>query len=64
MATSIYQCDHCHFAFERAGEVENCPDCQITFYIKKKTEQSQVYCSVFFRDGSLFYANVDIVIVG
>lgn len=27
MAISIYQCDRCHFAFERAGEVESCPDC-------------------------------------
>jgi len=23
----IYICDSCHFLFERAGEVERCPDC-------------------------------------
>ena len=23
----IYQCNKCHFLFERAGEVERCPDC-------------------------------------
>lgn len=27
MAISIYQCDACKFTFERAGDVEACPDC-------------------------------------
>lgn len=27
MATSIYQCDRCHFTFERVGIVQACPDC-------------------------------------
>ncbi|MDL2218423.1 hypothetical protein LJC27_07160 [Christensenellaceae bacterium OttesenSCG-928-M15] len=22
-----YACDNCHFVFERAGEIESCPDC-------------------------------------
>lgn len=23
----LYTCDNCHFTFERAGEIESCPDC-------------------------------------
>ena len=23
----IYTCDKCHFTFERAGDVDACPDC-------------------------------------
>jgi len=23
----IYVCEKCHFTFERAGKVEDCPDC-------------------------------------
>jgi len=27
MVMAIYNCGKCHFTFERAGEVEACPDC-------------------------------------
>ena len=23
----IYCCDHCHFIFERVGQIDTCPDC-------------------------------------
>ena len=42
MAISIYQCDHCHFTFERAGEVDNCPDCgNIGVRHATETEQAE-----------------------
>lgn len=53
----IYVCEKCHFTFERAGKVEDCPDCGRMSVRQANEEEIKKYLEIkaeFFKTNLVF----------